>query len=275
MQINLLCFGDVVGRPGRDITARALPMLVRRHDIHCVIGNVENAAAGSGLTPQLHDSFRACGVNVMTLGDHVYRRGEIIARLETAGDLVRPVNLPINAPGRTLAIYETAAGPKVAVLAVLGRLFMKPPTDCPFKAVDRVLAQVPSDVRIIVVDVHAEATSEKIALGWYLDGKVSVLFGTHTHVPTADECILPNGTAYITDVGMTGPYDSVLGRMKDRVLRSMITSLPTPFDVATGDPRMCGVLVSVDPATGRATRIERIRVDGDMLPPDGPGRGPD
>jgi len=275
MQINLLCFGDVVGRPGRDITARALPVLVRRHDIHCVIANVENAAAGSGLTAQLHDSFRACGVNVMTLGDHVYRRSEIIPRLETAGDLVRPANLPISAPGRTLAIHETAAGPKVAVLAVLGRLFMKPPTDCPFKAVDRVLAQVPSDVRIIVVDVHAEATSEKVALGWYLDGRVSVLFGTHTHVPTADERLLPNGTAYITDVGMTGPYDSVLGRMKDRVLRSMITSLPTPFDVATGDPRLCGILVSVDSTTGRATRIERIRVDGEVPPTEGPDGAPD
>jgi len=134
---------------------------------------------------------------------------------------------------------------------------------------------VPSDVRIIVVDVHAEATSEKVALGWYLDGRVSVLFGTHTHVPTADERLLPNGTAYITDVGMTGPYDSVLGRMKDRVLRSMITSLPTPFDVATGDPRLCGILVSVDSTTGRATRIERIRVDGEVPPTEGPDGAPD
>ncbi|MEP0841899.1 MAG: YmdB family metallophosphoesterase, partial [Phycisphaerae bacterium] len=154
----------------------------------------------------------------------------------------------------------TAPGPKVAVLSLLGRLFMKPPTDCPFKAADRVLAQLPHDVKIIVVDVHAEATSEKVALGWYLDGRISLLFGTHTHVPTADERVLPGGTAYITDLGMTGPYDSVLGRRKDRVIRNLLTAIPTQFDVAVDDPRLSGIVVRVDAATGKALHVERVQV---------------
>ena len=148
----------------------------------------------------------------------------------------------------------------MAVLSVMGRLYMKPAADCPFRNVDRTLQQIPSEVKIIVVDVHAEATSEKVALGWYLDGRASVVFGTHTHIPTADERILPNGTAYITDLGMTGPYDSVLGRRKDRVIRHLMTNLPNPFDVAEGDVRLCGILTSVDSATGRATHIERVCV---------------
>jgi hypothetical protein len=261
MQINVLCFGDVVGKPGRYVLSQALPMLVKQHDIHCVIGNVENAAGGSGLTPQLHERFVRYGVNLMTLGDHVYRKQDIIPILEKSGDVVRPANYPPNSPGRTFAVYETALGPKVAVICLLGRLFMKPPTDCPYRTVDRILGQLPSDVKIVVVDMHAEATSEKVAMGWHLDGRVSLVFGTHTHIQTADDRILPGGTAYITDLGMTGPYDSVLGRRKDRVLRNMITHLPNPFDVATGDPRMCGVLLSVDSNTGTATRIERVCIE--------------
>jgi hypothetical protein len=153
-------------------------------------------------------------------------------------------------------------GVKVAVVSLLGRLFMKPPTDCPFIAIDRLLKQIPPDVKIVVVDMHAEATSEKVAMGWYLDGRVSVLFGTHTHVQTADECILPAGTGYITDLGMTGPYDSVLGRRKDRVLRAMITSIPTPFDVANDDPRLCGIVARVESTTGKAVHIERVCMRG-------------
>jgi len=261
MQINLLCIGDVVGRPGRFAISRALDHLVRQYGIHCVICNAENTAGGSGLTPQLYDKLRHYGVNLITMGDHIYRRQEVISVLETSDCIVRPANLSPEAVGKTFAVYETNAGPKVAVISLLGRLFMKTMADCPFRAADKVLGQIPPDVKIIAVDMHAEATSEKVAMGWHLDGRVSVLFGTHTHVPTADECVLPGGTAYITDLGMTGPYDSVLGRRKDRVVRTFITNLPSPFDVATNDPRLCGIVVKVESATGRATHIERICID--------------
>jgi 2',3'-cyclic-nucleotide 2'-phosphodiesterase len=262
MSVNILCIGDVVGRPGRFVLSQALPDLIRKYDLHCVICNAENAAGGSGLSPQLYEKFRRYGVDLITLGDHIYRRQEIIPVLEQSACMVRPANFPAGSPGKVFAVHETRMGARVGVVSVMGRLFMKPPTDCPFRAVERVLAQIPPEVRIVVVDMHAEATSEKIAMGWHLDGKVSVVYGTHTHVPTADECILPGGTAYITDLGMTGPYDSVLGRRKDRVLRTLITNLPNPFDVATGDPRLCGIFVQVDPATGKARHIERVRVNG-------------
>jgi len=262
MQINLLCIGDVVGRPGRFAISQALGYLVKQYDIHCVICNAENTAGGSGLTPQLYDKLRRYGVNLITMGDHIYRRKEVISVLETSDRIVRPANLSPESVGKTFAIYETIAGPKVAVVSLLGRLFMKTMTDCPFRAADKVLSQIPSDVKIIAIDMHAEATSEKVAMGWHLDGRISVLFGTHTHVPTADERILPGGTAYITDLGMTGPYDSVLGRRKDRVIRTFITNLPSPFDVATDDPRLCGIVVGVESTTGKATCIKRICIDG-------------
>lgn len=271
MLVNLLCIGDVVGRPGRFVVSQALPDLVRQHDVHCVICNAENIAGGSGLTPQLFEKLRRYGVDLITLGDHVYRRQEIIPVMERSDRIVKPANLPVTAPGRNFAVYETRLGPKVAVVSLLGRLFMRPPTDCPFTAIDRILKQIPPEVKIVVVDMHAEATSEKVAMGWHLDGRVSLVYGTHTHIPTADERVLPNGTAYITDLGMTGPYDSVLGRRKDRVLRAMITSIPTPFDVAEDDARLCGVLAQVDGATGRAVHIERIRVDGVSLTGAGDG----
>jgi metallophosphoesterase (TIGR00282 family) len=260
MQVNLLCIGDVVGRPGRFVVSQALPDLVKKHQIHCVICNAENAAGGSGLTPQLYEKFRRYGVHLFTLGDHIYRRPEIVPVLERSTVMVKPVNFPPVSPGKLFAVAETAIGPKVAVLSIMGRLFMKPSVDCPFRSIDRVLQQIPQEVKIVVVDVHAEATSEKVAMGWYLDGRVSVVFGTHTHIPTADERILPDGTAYITDLGMTGPYDSVLGRRKDRVIKHLITNLPSPFDVAEGDVRLCGVLVKVDSDTGKALHIERISV---------------
>ncbi len=263
MRINLLCIGDVVGRPGRFVVSQALPRLVAEHDIHCVICNVENAAGGSGLTPQLYEKFKRYGVHLMTLGDHIYRKAEIIPILERADNIVRPANLAPSAPGKLHAVYQTDAGPRVAVISVLGRLYMKPPTDCPFRTVDRILNQIPPDVKIVVIDIHAEVTSEKIAMGWYLDGRVSVVYGTHTHVPTADERVLPAGTAYITDLGMTGPYDSVLGRRKDRVLRTLTTDTPNPFDVAVDDPRLSGIIVGVDSTTGKALDIRRIQVCGE------------
>jgi len=275
MQVNLLCIGDTVGRPGRFVLSQMLSKLVAQYDLHCIICNAENAAGGSGLTHQLYEKFRRYGVNLITLGDHAFRRQEIVPVLERASDIARPANFAAAAPGKGWAVYETRIGPKVAAITVLGRLYMKPPTDCPFMAVEKALSQIPQDVKIIVVDIHAEATSEKIAMGWHFDGRVSVVFGTHTHIPTADERILPNGTAYISDVGMTGPYDSVLGRRKDRVLKALLTGLHVPFDVAADDIRLCGLLVRVDSTSGRATHGERIRVDSDASVAEGGGAGED
>lgn len=258
--MRLLCVGDVVGVPGREIVRDRLPELVADRKIDCNIVNAENCANGSGLTPSLYKKLIQSGVDLITMGDHLYRRKEIIATLETSGQIVKPANLPAEAPGKSVVIWTTRSGQQVALFSLLGRMFMKQPVACPFKTADRILSQLPGDVRVIVCDVHAEATSEKVALGWHLDGRASVVFGTHTHVPTADEQILPGGTAYITDLGMTGPYDSILGRRKDAVLSSMITAVPTPFDVATEKTRMHGIIVDVSAETGRATSIERIAV---------------
>lgn len=261
--IKILCIGDVVGKPGRGIVASALPNLVKERGIDCVIANVENAANGSGLTEALYSKFVNYGVNLMTLGDHIYKRIEIMPVLERSDNIVRPVNYPSDSVGKEVAFFETAKGPRVAVISVMGRLFMRPPCDCPFKGVDRALARLPSDVKIAIVDFHAEATSEKIAMGWHLNGRASAMFGTHTHVQTADERVLDGGTAYISDLGMTGPYDGVLGRRKDRVLRAFITGLPSPFDVASDDARLCGAVISVDSDTGKATGIERVSIAGE------------
>jgi hypothetical protein len=258
MELKILCVGDVVGAPGRNALREGLLRLVPELGVDMVIVNAENAAAGSGLTPALFEKIIQYGVHVVTLGDHIYRRKEIIAVLERSDRLIRPCNLPATAPGKEFTVWTTAKGARVAVISVLGRLFIRTATNCPFAGVDRVLSMLPRDVKIIIVDLHAEATSEKVAMGWHLDGRVSAVFGTHTHVPTADERVLPKGTAYITDVGMTGPYDSVLGRNKERVLSAMITAVPAPFDVAEHDARLSGVLLTIDPATGRADHIERV-----------------
>lgn len=261
MLLSVLCVGDVVGSPGRQVLRNGMRSLTAQRRIDCAIVNAENAASGSGLTDELYNKIVDSGAHLITLGDHIYRRREIIATLETSERLVRPANLPATAPGREFAVCQTESGHRVAVISLLGRMFMNVQANCPFSAVDRVLRQIPSDIRIIVVDMHAEATSEKVAMGWHLDGRVSVVFGTHTHIPTADERVLPKGTAYITDVGMTGPYDSVLGRDKHRVLSTMISAVPSKFDVATDDARLCGILVGVESTTGRAATIERVRYD--------------
>ena len=260
MKLNILCVGDIVGRPGRRSLAERLKELVRQRDVACVIANAENAAGGSGLTPQIYDKLLKYGVNLITLGDHTYRKREIIETLETADNIVRPANLSENAAGRTTAVYKTDKGPTVAVVSLIGRIFMKP-ADCPYATVDRILPKLCQQADIVMVDFHAEATSEKISMGYYLDGRVSCCFGTHTHVVTADERILPKGTAYITDIGMTGPHNSVLGRGSESVLKSFRTQMPFPFEIAAGDVRMNGILVTVDSGSKAAERIERIRVD--------------
>jgi metallophosphoesterase (TIGR00282 family) len=263
--MRILFIGDIVGRPGRDIVKRAVPYLVVERQLDVVIANAENAAGGSGLTPEIYKELIAAGVDAITLGDHIYRRREILPVLKREENIVRPANLPEEAIGRTWATVKARNGQLVGVVSLLGQLYMKP-ADSPFPAADNVLSRIPSDVRVRLVDFHAEATGEAQLLGRYLDGRVSAVLGTHTHVPTADECILPGGTAFQCDVGMTGPFDSIIGRRIDRVLETRLTANPTAFDVATGDVRLCGSIVDVDPETGRATAIERVCVRESDLP---------
>ncbi len=257
--MRLLFIGDIVGRPGRDIVKRAVPVLIAERGLDLVVANAENAAGGSGLTPEIYKELVAAGVDAITLGDHIYRRREILPILSREANIVRPANLPENAIGRTWATVTARDGTLVGVVSLLGQLYMKP-IDSPFPAADRTLAAIPSDVRVRLIDFHAEATGEAQLLGRYLDGRVSAVLGTHTHVPTADECIFPGGTAFQCDVGMTGPFESVLGRRIDRVLETRLTANPTAFDVATDDVRLCGSIVDVDAETGLATAIERLCV---------------
>ncbi len=257
--MRLLLIGDIVGKPGRHIVTRAVPGLVEREGIDLVVANAENAAGGSGVTPANYQELCGAGVDCVTLGDHIYKRREIISVLESRPNIVKPANFPSTAPGREFAVVRARDGSDVAVFSLLGRVFMRP-VDCPWTAADRVLAAIPPEVKIILLDFHAEATSDKQLMGRYLDGKVSAVLGTHTHVPTADECILPGGTAFQCDVGMTGPLDSILGRRTDRVMEATLTFNPTHFEVAAGDVRLNGTLVDVDPQTGRATAIRRLNV---------------
>jgi len=258
--VRLLLIGDVVGKPGRQILVRAVPGLKIAEQLDFVVANAENAAGGSGLTPEVFHELLAGGVDCITMGDHVYRRREIFAVLERDERIVRPANYPGEAPGRTFTVLQTKGQVRVAVFNLLGRVFM-PPVDCPFHTADRVLAALPPEVRVILLDFHAEATSDKQLMGRHLDGRVTAVLGTHTHVPTADEQILPGGTALQCDVGMTGPHDSILGRRVDRVLETTLTFRPTHFEMATGDVRLNGTIVEADPATGRAVAIRRICID--------------
>jgi hypothetical protein len=256
--MNILCVGDVVGKPGRAVLAEQLPRLIARRQIDLVVCNAENAAGGSGLTPQLFQGVLRTGVDVVTLGDHVYRKKEIVSSLQQSDRIVRPANLSAPALGRRWTVVTSKSGlVRVGVACILGQLYIGT-YNSPWAAADDVMNEMPADVKVRVVDFHAEASSEKIAMGWHLNGRASIVFGTHTHIPTADARVLEGGTAFVSDVGMTGPYDGVLGRRKDRVLHVLTTSMPTPFDVATDDVRLCGILVNVDPATGKALSVERI-----------------
>lgn len=260
--MNLLFIGDIVGEPGRAIVAQAVRGLVVEERLDLVIANAENAAGGSGLTPELYRDITAAGVDAITLGDHLYRRKQIYKILEAKENIVRPVNLPSEAIGRRWAVVKAKNGVPVGICCALGQLFMKP-VDTPWRAVDDALARMPSDVKVRLVDFHAEATSEMQIMGRYLDGRVSAVVGTHTHVATADEQVLPGGTAFQCDVGMTGPHESIIGRRIDRVLQTTLTGLPSPFDVATENVRLNGAIVEVDPETGRAVSIRRLSVDED------------
>ena len=265
--MTILFIGDIFGSPGRRLVLASARALAQEHGAELVIANGENAAAGYGITPALADELLAAGIDVLTGGNHTFDRKEILPYFEhgaASGRVLRPANYPSSTPGRGLYIGATAAGTpdsgtRYAVLNLQGRVFMGA-IDCPFKTADRLLAEIPEEIKVRIVDVHCEATSEKQALGRYLDGRVSAVLGTHTHVPTADERILAGGTAFITDVGMTGPYDSVIGNDIEGVLRRFLTGLPTRLEVGDGDARLCGVLLDIDAATGRARCIERISV---------------
>jgi len=259
MELNVLIIGDIVGRPGRMAVKELVPVLIRRDNIHFVIANAENIAGGSGLTPHLVEEILSYGVNAITSGDHIWKKKEIIDYISTSQKLLRPANYPADAPGSGCHLFQLAGDydALIAVINLQGRVFMGP-NSCPFMAVDRVLEEVSSKTKIIIVDIHAEATSEKIGMGWHLDGRVSCVFGTHTHIQTADETILPKGTGYITDVGMCGPYESVIGRRVDRVLSAFITGMPAAFDVAKNDVRLSGIVVTIDTLTGKALKIKRV-----------------
>jgi metallophosphoesterase (TIGR00282 family) len=256
--MRLLLIGDIVGKPGRQIVTQSIRGLVHERHLDLVVANAENAAGGSGLTPEIYRELVQAGVDGITLGDHIYKRKEINATLESQSNIVKPANFPSDAPGRGSMILEARVS--VAVISLLGRAFMRP-VDCPWRAVDQVLASLPAEIRVILVDFHAEATGEMQLMGRHLDGRVTAVLGTHTHVPTADEEIFRGGTAFQCDVGMTGPHESILGRRIDQVLETTLTFNPTHWDIATGDVRLCGTVVECDPATGRATQIERLRVD--------------
>ena len=257
--MRILFIGDIVGKPGRQIVCRAVEQLVAQQQLDLVIANAENSAGGSGLTPANYRELIRAGVDAITLGDHVYRRKEIYSVLESEPNIVKPANLPPESVGRDWAVVKARNGVQVGIACLLGQLFMRP-VDSPWQAADRVLGAMPSEARVRLIDFHAEATSDMQLMGRYLDGRVSAVLGTHTHVPTADECLLPGGTAFQCDVGMTGPFESIIGRRIDRVMETTLTSRPTEFDVATEDVRLCGTIVTVDPSTGRATAIERLCV---------------
>jgi hypothetical protein len=257
--MRILFIGDIFGHPGRRIVKEMLPLLRDELQPDLVLANAENAAGGFGITPSLVEELLDLGIAVLTSGNHIWDKKEIYPYLreQVNGRLLRPANYVEEAPGRGLFVGKTAAGIGYAVINLQGRVFM-PALDCPFRKADALLGGIPGEVKIRIVDIHAEATSEKQALAWYLDGRVTAVLGTHTHVPTADEMVLPQGTAYLTDVGMTGPYESIIGMERAVVIQKFLDQLPTRFEVAKGDVRLAAALLEVDPQSGRALSIQRI-----------------
>ncbi len=255
--MRILFIGDIVGRPGRELLRKGLRRLIDHFGVEFVIANVENAAAGFGVTKDIGDSIVELGVDVMTSGNHIWDKKEVLDYIPGEPRLLRPANYPAGVPGRGSYVARSGDGRAVGVINVMGRVFM-PSLDDPFQVVLREIEQLRSKTRLIVVDFHAEATSEKIAMGWHLDGKVTLVVGTHTHVQTADERILPNGTAYLTDAGMTGPHDSIIGMEREPSLARFLNGMPSRFEPATGNPRLNGVIVDADDKTGRAVAIRRV-----------------
>ena len=265
--VRLVMIGDIVGKPGLRVTCSAIPWLRRELQADVIVANAENAADGSGLRCKDYRRLIESGVDGITLGDHVYKKREIIEILESSPNIIRPANLPAQAPGKTVMVLSLRSGLQVAIMCVLGRVFMKP-VDCPFQAVDKLLTSLDEshpNVRMRVIDFHAEATSDKQVMGRYVDGRVSAVLGTHTHVVTADEQILPGGTAFQCDIGMTGPFKSILGRDIGSVLEATLHGVPVPFPVATEDVRMYGTWLDLDPVSGTCQAIGRIVLEQQML----------
>ncbi len=250
--------GDVFGEPGRAALAKLLPQIRRQHAIDFAVVNVENAAGGFGVTPAMARTFLDQGVDVMTSGNHIWDKKEIVEYIVKENLLLRPANFPAGTPGTGFVTVK--AGPhKVAVLNLMGRVFMLP-IDCPFRKADEIIPELRRETPIILVDMHSEATSEAVAMGWYLDGRVSAVVGTHRHVQTADERVLPGGTAYITDLGLTGPTDGVIGVERDLIIQRFLSQMPARFEPAKGPAALHGVIIEIDPESGRASDIRRLRV---------------
>jgi metallophosphoesterase (TIGR00282 family) len=257
--MRILFIGDIFGRPGREIARLAIPVLVERESLDFVIANVENSAAGFGVTGDIADTILSYGVDAMTTGNHVWDKKEVFDYVPGQPKLLRPANFPAAVPGRGSYLGRTRTGEPIGVVNIMGRIFMQP-LDDPFAVVVKEIEALRAKARVVIVDFHAEATSEKLAMGWYLDGRVTAVFGTHTHVQTADERILPKGTAYLTDAGMTGPHDSIIGVTTEVALSRFLTGLPAKFESASGPGRLNAVIVTADQATGRATAIERLNL---------------
>jgi 2',3'-cyclic-nucleotide 2'-phosphodiesterase len=262
--VRILFIGDIVGKPGRELVRRGLPTIVDHHQIDFVIANAENSAAGFGITREIGEQLLDWGIEVMTSGNHIWDKKEALNYIGTEPRLLRPANYPAGAPGNGSYLARTRHGESIGVINIMGRVFMLN-IDDPFTIVQREIDKLRERTRTIFVDFHAEATSEKVAMGWHLDGRVSAIIGTHTHVQTADERILPKGTAYLTDVGMTGPHDSIIGVEIQPALGRFLTALPAKFETATGNPRLNAVVIETDPATGLAVDIERLSVGVDDL----------
>ena len=261
--MKILMIGDVFGGPGRKFLKQRLPGLIQEHDADYTVVNVENLAGGFGVTRSTCTEVLEAGADVMTSGNHVWDKREGVDYLPTEPRLLRPYNYPAGCPGAGFHLGRTTKGTRIAVLNLQGRVFM-PPIDCPFQGADAALQEIGDDADVILVDLHAEATSEKVAMGWYLDGRVAAVVGTHTHIPTADARVLPGGTAYISDLGMTGPYDSVIGVSKKAIIGRFLNAMPTRFETARGDVRLCGVIIDVDPSTGRARSMDPLQVRRDV-----------
>jgi hypothetical protein len=257
--MKILFIGDIVGKPGRRAVSEFVPSLISERKIDLVIANCENAAAGFGVTREIVEELYGSRIDVLTSGNHIWNKKEVLDFIGDYETLLRPANYPATTPGSGAVLIPTTKGEYVGVLNLAGRIFMHP-VDCPFVTAKNKIAELKAKTKVIIVDIHAEATSEKRAMGWYLDGEVSAVLGTHTHVQTADEEILPQGTAYISDVGMTGPFDSVIGVKKETIIERFLTQMPNKFDVAKGDNRMQGVILDIDAISGKANSIERISI---------------
>jgi metallophosphoesterase (TIGR00282 family) len=257
--LRILHIADIMGEPGRKAVVRLVPQIVQDREVGFVLGNAENAAGGFGLTKGVADDLYGAGVHVLTGGNHMWDKKEILEFIDEDNRILRPANYPGGVPGRGAGVYTSVGNHRVGVLNLLGRVFIKE-VECPFTTADAEVGRLKEETPIIIVDLHAEATSEKMAMGWHLDGRVSAVLGTHTHIQTADERILPDGTAFICDVGMTGPFDSIIGIQKELALKRFMTQLPVRFSVAKKDVFLNAVLVDVDTETGRATSIERLQM---------------